>query len=191
MHSAEAFCFADLESNRCPSQAERYGRGKKFVESLSKANAPHPDPDTPWAKALPFMAGVHLAIRYLQVIEGQGADGPRSMRERNMLNIMAALHPSMMRAPSFVIDKSQTIGRTSHRTDGTIPTLTTSSDVFSFVDGSSLSPCECLKLMGHDVTRMKLENIKAAQVRTDLGMSVHISIAGLAMAGLIASVGSG
>ena len=43
--------------------------------------------------------------------------------------------------------------------------------------------------MGHDATRMKLENIKAAQVRTDLGMSVHISIAGLAMAGLIASVG--
>ena len=108
-----------------------------------------------------------------------------------MLNIMAALHPGMMRAPSFVIDKSQTIGRTSNRSDGTIPTLTTSSDVFSFADGRSLSPCESLKLMGHDVTRMKVENIKASQVRADLGMSVHISIAGLAMAGLIASVGSG
>ena len=108
-----------------------------------------------------------------------------------MLNLMVALHPNMMRSPSFVIDKSQTIGRTSSRTDGTIPTLTTSSDVFSFADGGGLSPCECLKLMGHDVTRMKLENIKASQVRHDLGMSVHISIAGLAMAGLIASVGSG
>ena len=135
--------------------------------------------------------GVHLAMRYLQVIEGQGADGPRSMRERNMLNIMAAVHPIMMRVPSFVIDKSQTIGRTSNRSDGTIPTLTTSSDVFSFADGGSLSPCECLKLMGHDVARMKLENIKAAQVQANLGMSVHISIAGLALAGLIASIGSG
>ena len=135
------------------------------------------------------MAGVNLAIRYLQVIEGQGADGPRSMRERNMLNLMAALHPNMMRSPSFVIDKSQTIGRTSSRSDGTIPTLTTTSDVFSFADGGSLSLCECLKLMGHDVTRMKLENIKGTQVRKDVGMSVHVSIAGLALAGLIASIG--
>ena len=125
------------------------------------------------------------------MIEGQGADGPRSMRERNMVNILAALHPSMMRAPSFVIDKSQTIGRTSNRSDGTIPTLTTSSDVFSFADGGSLSPGECLKLMGHDVTRLNLLNIKEAQVHSILGMSVHTSIAGLALAGLIASIGSG
>ena len=108
-----------------------------------------------------------------------------------MLNIMAALHPSMMRTPSFVIDKSQTIGRTSNRTDGTVPTLTTSSDIFNFADGGRLSPCECLKLMGHDVTRVKLENIAASQMRTHLGMSVHVSIAGLAIAGLIASIGSG
>ena len=108
-----------------------------------------------------------------------------------MVNILAALHPSMMRAPSFVIDKSQTIGRTSNRSDGTIPTLTTSSDVFSFADGGSLSPGECLKLMGHDVTRLNLLNIKEAQVHSILGMSVHTSIAGLALAGLIASIGSG
>ena len=108
-----------------------------------------------------------------------------------MLNIMAALHTDLIRGASFVIDKSQTIGRTSNRIDGTIPTLTTTSDIFSFADGDRLSPCELLKLMGHDATRMKLENITVAQVRTDLGMSVHISVAGLAMAGLIASIGSG
>ena len=108
-----------------------------------------------------------------------------------MLNVMAALHPSMMRTPYSVIDKSQTIGRTSNRADGTIPTFTTTSDIFNFADGGSLSPCECLKLMGHDATHMKLENVTVSQVRTDLGMSVHVGIAGLAMAGLIASVGSG
>ena len=124
-------------------------------------------------------------------MEGQGADVPWSMRERNMLNIMAALHPELMRAPHFVIDKSQTIGRTSNRADGTIPTLTTSSDIFSFVDGDSLSPNERLKLMGHDVTRINLDGMTQTQVRNDLGMSVHVSIAGLVLAGLIASIGSG
>lgn len=108
-----------------------------------------------------------------------------------MLNIMAALHPNLIRSPHFVIDKSQTIGRTSSRADGTIPTLTTTSDIFIFADGDSLSPSECMKLMGHDVARMELGGVNAAQVRGDLGMSVHVSIAGLVMAGLIASIGSG
>ena len=161
----------------------RHGRGAR--KSISRLAPPASD-GVGWGGV-----GVHLAMRYLQVIERQGADGPTSMRERNMLNIMAALHPSMMRVPSFVIDKSQTIGRTSNRSDGTIPTLTTTSDVFSFADGGSLSLCECLKLMGHDVTRMNVENIEGTQMRKDLGMSVHISIAGLTLAGLIASIGSG
>ena len=109
-----------------------------------------------------------------------------------MLNIMAALHQNLMRSPHFVIDKSQTIGRTSNRADGTIPTLTTSSDIFIFADGDCLSPHECLRLMGHDVARMELGGVNGggAQVREHLGMSVHISIAGLVMAGLIASIGS-
>ena len=108
-----------------------------------------------------------------------------------MLNLMAALHPNLLRAPQFVIDKSQSIGRTANRTDGNIPTFTTSSSIFSFVDGDTLSPNECLKLMGHDITRMKVDGISASQVRAHLGMSVHVSVAGLIIAGLLASVGSG
>ena len=104
-----------------------------------------------------------------------------------MLNITAALHPNLLRSPHFVIDKSQTIGRTSNRADGTIPTLTTSSDIFSFVDGDNLSPNERLKLMGHDVTRINLDGMTQTK---DLGMSVYVSIAGLVLAGLIASIGS-
>ena len=69
--------------------------------------------------------------------------------------------------------------------------LTTSSDIFSFADGGSLSPKERLKLMGHDVTRINLDGMTPPQVRKDLGMSVHVSIAGLVLAWLIASIGSG
>ena len=113
------------------------------------------------------------------------------MRERNMLNIMAALHPNLLRAPQFVIDKSQTIGRSSGRDDGTIPTLTTTSDIYSFGDGCSLSPSECAKLMGHDMACINVDGVSPRQLRTGLGMSVHVSIAGLILAGLIASIGSG
>ena len=108
-----------------------------------------------------------------------------------MLNVMAAVHPELMKAPHFVIDKSQTIGRTSNRVDGMIPTLTTTSDIFNFADGDSLSASERLKLMGHDVTRINLDGILKHHVCVDLGMPVHVSIAGLIMAGLTATIGSG
>ena len=106
-----------------------------------------------------------------------------------MLNIIAALHPTLMRAPLCVVDKSQTIGRTI-RADGVIPTLTTSSDIFNFFNGDCLKPGEYLKLMGHDVERINFTGVSAAQLRNDLGMSVHISGSGLILGGLIASIGS-
>ena len=106
-----------------------------------------------------------------------------------MLNIIAALHPMLMRAPHCVIDKSQTIGRTI-RADGVIPTLTTSSDIFNFFDGDCLKPGECVKLMGHDVERTNFIGVSEHQLRVDLGMSVHISVSGLVLGGLIASIGS-
>ena len=108
-----------------------------------------------------------------------------------MLNIMAALHPNLLREPHAVIDKSQTIGRTSERADGTIPTLTTTSDIFSFGDGGSLPLNECLKLMGHGNTNIDFDELSPTNLRMVLGMSVHVSIAGLILAGLIASIGSG
>ena len=108
-----------------------------------------------------------------------------------MLNIMAALHPNFLRAPQYVIDKSQTIGRASGRVDGTIPTLTTTSDIFSFGDGCSLSPSETAKLMGHNVACINFDGVSNNHWRISLGMSVHVGIAGLILAGLIASIGSG
>ena len=107
-----------------------------------------------------------------------------------MLNIIAALSRGLVMLPHFVVDKSQTIGRTSDRSDGVIPTLTTSSDLFNFFDGGCLKPGEYLKLMGHDVERINLTGVSAAQLRNDLGMSVHIGVSGLILGGLIASIGS-
>ena len=106
-----------------------------------------------------------------------------------MLNIIAALHPTLMRAPNCVIDKNQTIGRTI-RADGVIPTFTTTSDLFNFFDGDCLKPGECLKLMGHEVEHINLTGISASRLRADLGMSVHVSVSGLVLGGLIASLGS-
>ena len=105
-----------------------------------------------------------------------------------MLNITAALHPNLLRSPHFVIDKSQTIGRSPGRVDGRLPTLTTTSNIWSFVHGCSLSPSECAKLMGHE--SINLDAISPTQLLKGLGMSVHVSIAGLILAGLIASIGS-
>ena len=106
-----------------------------------------------------------------------------------MLNVIAALHPTLMRAPHCVIDKSQTIGRTI-RVEGVIPAFTTNSDLFNFFDGDSLKPGECLKLMGHEVERINLIGISATKLRADLGMSVHVSASGLVLGGLIAAIGS-
>ena len=102
-----------------------------------------------------------------------------------MLNIMVALRPELIRQPLFIIDKSQTVGRTSDRSDGRICTLTTTSRIWNFADGNCLSPGECLKLMGHDSPCL----MRDVLIRASLGMSVHVSIAGMVLAGLITTIG--
>ena len=128
-------------------------------------------------------------VPYSRLADVQGADLPTSLRERNLLNVYAALH-DYHHCPNGVIDKSQSIGRTNARLDGVMGTLTTHSSMFSLADADCLSTSELAKLMGHNIEKLKLVKISESKMRHMLGMSLHLATAGALMVGLLASAGN-
>ena len=83
-----------------------------------------------------LLAGYKDTMTYVQVLEAYGGQGPRSARERNLLNIMALL-PSLQPIGSTngIFCKNKVIGRGGLRTDGTVGTMLTTSCMWSLDDG--------------------------------------------------------
>jgi site-specific DNA-cytosine methylase len=129
-------------------------------------------------------------LPYTAVVEKQGVALPQSQRERNMINILAAhlsLRPLML--TNAIMDKEHTITRAAFRVDGLMPTLVVNSSMFSFRDADTLGTAEVAKLMGHDIGNLDLTGISERQFRHMLGMSLHKSVAGLLVIGLLAALG--
>ena len=56
--------------------------------------------------------------------------------------------------------------------------------------GRLLTVSEMAKLMGHDFSNADLSKTTECQMRSMLGMSMHVATAGYAMIGLLAAVGT-
>ena len=130
-------------------------------------------------------------ITYCQAVEAQGVVMPSAPRERNLINVVAAetgvqpLHTTLA-----LLDKTQSLGRTSTRVDGSVPTLGVNSSLFSLGTASTLTTAEVARLMGHELQTLNLQNISERQFRGMIGMSLHKGTAGVLMLGLLASLGA-
>ncbi len=84
-----------------------------------------------------LLAGYRDSMTYIRVLEAYGGQGPKSGRERNMLNI-TALMPSLQPIGSTngIFDKAKRIGIGGLRTDGTVGTMLTGSSMWSVADGA-------------------------------------------------------
>lgn len=82
------------------------------------------------------LAGYRDSLTYINVLEAYGGQGPKSGRERNLLNI-TALMPSLqpIGTTNGIIDKSKRIGVGGLRSDGTVGTMLTGSSMWSVADG--------------------------------------------------------
>ena len=134
-------------------------------------------------------------LMYMDVIDAYGCAAgcaaPDSARQRNLLNIMALLECNQPLATTpAIVDKGQQIGRTSLRVDGTVPTLATNAEMWSFPDGRLLSIAELAKMMGHDISQYDLSGTTQTAFRAMLGNSIHVGTLGLAMVCLFATLGS-
>ena len=131
-------------------------------------------------------------VTYMQALEViGGGEGPKSPRERNMLNLFALL-PSAdpLRATMMIMDISQAIDRARAKFDGTVPTMGTNARMWSMQAGRLLTVSEMAKLMGHELSGCDLRWTTERQMRNMLGMSIHVATSGFALIGLLAAVGA-
>ena len=84
-----------------------------------------------------------------------------------------------------VIDLSQTVTMASLRTDGAVPTLTTSSRLFSMALGRYITTAELAILMGFDVGSYNLQGCSESWFRARLGLCMHVASLGSMIAALI------
>ena len=149
--------------------------------------------ETVCAETIPhdaFITEYAPQLTYAALIELSGKRGPKSCRERNVLNILSLL-PKMHPIPTTpnIVDRSQGIYRGGLRRDGAMCTLASSSLLWSFADARLLSQPEIATLMGHDTSSLQVDGVTDKQFRTLLGLSIHVGTAGMMAAVLLASLG--
>jgi hypothetical protein len=130
-------------------------------------------------------------LNYCHVLELSGVQCCTSARERNLLNVIAALPIVQPLWGTYAcIDTSQGIDRLSFRTDGTIPCPARNSRMFSFRDGRHLTTMQVAKLMGMEVNAMEeaLNSTSDTGVREMLGNGLHVASAGVGLVALLASI---
>ena len=130
-------------------------------------------------------------LNYCQVLELNGMQCCTSARERNLLNVIAALPiVQPLWGTHACIDTSQGIERLPFRFNGTIPCPARNSRMFSFRDGKQLTTMQIAKLMGMEVSEMTeaLSGISDTGFREMLGNGLHVASAGVGLTALLASL---
>ena len=105
----------------------------------------------------------------------------------NIYAVMVKLQP-LHRSPA-IMDKTHSMPRDGLRNDGSVPTLLTTSSMFSFRDADVLNVVETANLMGHDMDSLKLNAISESKFRKMLGVYMHKGVAGVLLIGLLAALG--
>ena len=117
--------------------------------------------------------------------------GPKSPRERNMLNLVALLPcADPLRSTMMIMDISQAIDRARAKLDGSVPTMGTNARMWSMQAGRLLDVSEMAKLMGLHLAGVNLQCTTENQMRKMLGMSIHVATSGLALIALLAAIGA-
>ena len=130
-------------------------------------------------------------VTYVQALELMGLLGPKSPRQRNMLNVLALLPAAQpLQSTMMIMDISQAIDRSCPWYDGTVPTMGVNASMWSMRAGRLLDVSEMAKMMGLDLSEVDLRCTSEGQMRRILGMSIHVATAGFALIGLLAALGS-
>ena len=130
-------------------------------------------------------------VTYVQALELMGLLGPKSPRQRNMLNVFARLPDAdPLQSTLMIMDISQAIDQAILRCDGSVPTMGVKASMWSMRAGRLLDVCEMAKMMGLDTREVDLRSTTECQMREMLGTSIHVTTAGVALIGLLAAAGS-
>lgn len=108
-----------------------------------------------------------------------------SPRERDLLNLRVAEHGGVLQCRSALLDISQSYGWDQWRTDGIVPTLATSSAIFSVGTGRRLTPQHLFALMGFPSTH-RYEDLAPNKLGMLVGNTMHVASIGFAVSTLLA-----
>ena len=127
-------------------------------------------------------------LTYIHVLEASGRPGPQSPKARNMLNVTALLPASQpLTNTRMVIDYSQSATMPAMQADGTTPTFTTSTSLWSMQAGEALTGADMAGLMGFRMEHIHLVGLTQPWFKKKLGLSVHVASFGVIMLAGIAS----
>ena len=128
-------------------------------------------------------------LTYLQVLELQGGRGPTSPRERTIVNILATqIRAQPLNDTLMIADLSQNPPYGTVLCNGYVPTLTSTSDLWSFQAGSRLSACALGRLMGLSMDRVLVTpEMREDWFRRRLGQAVHVPTVGVVLLASLAA----
>ena len=145
-----------------------------------------------WLSSLDLQGVVRAhagTLTYLQVLELQGGRGPTSPRERTLVNILATQNLAQPLNDTLMIaDLSLNPPFDTALFNGYVPTLTPTSDLWSFQAGSRLSACALGQLMGLSMDRVLVTPEMHEQwFRKRLGQAVHVPTFGMVLLAALAA----
>ena len=111
--------------------------------------------------------------------------GSNNHRKRDLLNLTFATKGLQVCLPNGVLDLSQSFSFKQFRSDGILPTLATSSELYAFGLGRRLHPAELFPLMGFPPT-YNLEGYSRSRLAFLLGNTMHVGVVGVAAGVLLA-----
>ena len=170
----------------CTCNACRQKGGKSCKWAARHARA--------WRAESPNLA--QGATSFLGMCAERGLDVDKTVRtprQRNMAELVYLECLKKLRCDVFesdaVYDRSQSFGRHALRTDGLLPTIATTSDLFVIRWGTTLSPAQLFTLMGFPyhlyeaagISRMYRDDV----LRRFIGNTIHPAVFGVCAATLL------
>ena len=138
-----------------------------------------------------FLGSSHQdRLTYCNILQLQAKMNLKRPREINMINIIAHLPKCQpLQETLAIVDISQGIDWLSINTDGTVQTMATNSTMLKLQDGCIITEVQMATLMGHDCQKLQLNTTSPCQFKKMIGNAVHISVMGLAMFAILATLG--
>ena len=115
-----------------------------------------------------------------------GLDAAPGVRAR--IDVMSVILADVLEGKHPLADVSQSMDRVSWRTDGTVPTLTTNSIIFSFTLGKFIHPMDLARSMGLPAD-LNLSFLTVSQQRKIVGNGYIVPLAALAVAAVCKETG--
>ena len=142
-----------------------------------------------WSKVL--KTKLKCSPDYYKLAEAKNLYVPKVIQEspRVRAAITAWSSTTNLFVPSTLVNSSQAVNRTAPKSNGQVPSLTTTCGrLFAPSAGVFLKPAQCLALQGFDCSKLPLDDFTAAELETFAGMAMGLPVVGTLMVAMVSQL---